>query len=74
MTKMQEIMKNLVIIHSQLTEHQCCTLIVGLVIKVLQVRKSLRSLRWVSAAEDQTQEQYSKQGRIKEPIHLNEES
>ena len=50
-------------------------LIVRFGIKNLQARRFLsRSLRWESAAEDQTGEQYSKQGRIKELKHLNKTS
>ena len=50
-------------------------LIVRFGIKNLQARRFLSwSLRSESAAEDQTGEQYSKQGRIKELKHLNKTS
>ena len=61
--------------HSELIKRRCCKLNIRFGIKNLQARRFLsRSLRWESAAEDQTGEQYSKQGRIKELKHLNKTS
>ena len=72
MERMGKVTKDFVSMHSELIKRRCCKLIVRFGIKNLQARRFLsRSLRWESAAEDQTGEQYSKQGRIKELKHLN---
>ena len=56
---------------SELTERRCNKEIFNSGVKNVQNLKSpSRSLRCVSAVEDQTEEQYSRQGRIKEMKHL----
>ena len=77
MERMGRVVKDLVkhTVHSELIKRRCCKLIVRFGIKNLQAHRFLlRSLRWESAAEDQTREQYSKQGRIKELKHLDRTS
>ena len=75
MERMGRVVKDLVKHASELIKRRCCKLIVRFGIKNLQARRFLsRSLRWESAAEDQTGEQYSKQGRMKELKHLNKTS
>ena len=77
MERMGRVMKDLVkhSLHSELIKQRCCKLIVRFGIKNLQALRFIsRSLRWESAAEDQTGEQYSKQGRIKKSNHFNKTS
>ena len=73
MERMGRVVKDLVkhSLQSELIKRRYCQLIVRFGIKNLQARRFLsRSLRWESAAE----EQYSKQGSIKELKHLNKTS
>ena len=72
MERMQRVMKYLVK-HTQWT-NKTTVLQTNCKIWNLKFTSSwflLRSLRWELAAEDQTGEQYSKQGKIKELKHLN---
>ena len=69
---MCRVMKNLISIQSELIKRRCDEEIFNSGIKNLQHLRFLsRSLRCVSAADDQTGEQYSRQGRIKELKHFN---
>ena len=67
MERMQNVVKTWYGIHSELLEHhQCCRLRVRSNIGNLQALRFLsRCLRWVSGAEDQVSEQFSKLGIYK---------